>query len=128
MTALVLTSILVVVCSLAGCGQVPAAVHVQIDQDGVQALTLVVTRETYSPASFSVKKGVPVKITFREVGSLTCGNDIVFPSDPAHPITVKLTSPDDQQVVTFAPTEEGTFQFHCPCNCLEHTGSFTVVP
>jgi plastocyanin domain-containing protein len=126
--AVLLALLVGVVGSAAACGAAPPPAQVPVGQDGFQALTLVVTRDSYSPTSFSVRQGVPVKITFRELGSLTCGNQILFPSDPANPVVVSLTSADDQQVIAFIPSQTGTFPFYCPCNCRQHTGSFTVVP
>jgi plastocyanin domain-containing protein len=109
-----------------GCGQAKVSTAVPVGADGVQSLTLAVTRDGYSPSSFSVKQGIPVKIIFREVTALTCGNEIIFPGDLAKPVLVKLTSPDDQQVVIFTPKKSGVYQFYCPCKCLEHVGTFSV--
>ena len=105
-----------------------APVNVPVNSDGVQALTLVVTPKGYSPSGFTVKKDVPVQITFRETGKLVCSccDELIFPSDPAQPATLKLNSVSDQKVLTFTPAKEGTYPFYCPCQMEQ--GFFTVLP
>jgi hypothetical protein len=91
----------------------PAPFVVPVNSKGVQALTLVVTPGGYSPLRFSVKKGVPVELTFRQLGQVGCGNELLFPSDPNNPAELKLKSAADQQVLKFTPETVGTFQFYC---------------
>ena len=91
----------------------PPAFEVPITAAGVQELTLVVTPGGYSPVRFSVKAGVPVKLTFRQLGEVGCGNELIFPADPVNPASLQLDSATDEQTIEFTPTQLGTFEFHC---------------
>ena len=57
---------------------VPPPVEVPVGADGVQEVTLVVTAEGYSPVHFAVKKDVPVRLIFRQLGEVGCGNELIF--------------------------------------------------
>ena len=64
-----------------------------MNAQGVQELTLVVTPGGYTPLRFAVKKGVPVKLTFRQLGQVGCGNDLpIFPADRPSPSSLTLAS------------------------------------
>ena len=91
----------------------PAAYEVPINANGVQEITLVVTPGGYSPLRFSVKAGTPVKLTFRQLGQVGCGNELIFPADPANPTSLTLAKPTDEKTLEFTPTQLGTFEFHC---------------
>jgi len=91
----------------------PPPVEIKINDQGVQELTLVVTPGGYSPLRFAVKKGVPVRLTFRQLGQVGCGNELIFPADPNSPSELKLASPEDKQVLEFTPQQVGQFQFQC---------------
>jgi hypothetical protein len=93
-------------------------------KNGVQKLTLVVTPGGYSPLRFSVKKDVPVRLTFRQLGQVGCGNELIFPSDPTNPSSVTLKTPSAQEVLTYTPKVAGTFEFHC--SHLMYRGLVTV--
>jgi hypothetical protein len=92
----------------------PPPVEAKINEAGVQELTLVVTPGGYDPVRFSLKKGVPAKITFRQLGDVGVGNVIVFPSDPQNPEAITLESEKDSKVLEFTPQQVGEFEFHCP--------------
>jgi hypothetical protein len=91
----------------------PPAYEVPVNSSGVQEITLVVTPGGYSPLRFSVKAGVPVKLTFRQLGQVGCGNELNFPADPVNPAALQLTSPEDEKTLEFTATQLGTFEFHC---------------
>jgi hypothetical protein len=91
---------------------------------GVQEVNLVVTPGGYSPLRFSVQVGVPVKVIFRQLGEVGCGNELIFPSDPQNPVSVQLSSPSDEKTIQFTPTRTGTFEFHC--SHLMYRGLLTV--
>jgi hypothetical protein len=91
----------------------PPAVEIQANASGIQELTLVVTPGGYSPLRFSVKKGVPVRLIFRQLGEVGCGNELIFPADPANPASLTLQTPGDQAVLDFTPQQTGDFQFYC---------------
>jgi hypothetical protein len=82
-------------------------------KDGVQTLTLVVTPGGYSPLRFAVKKDVPVKLTFRQLGQVGCGNELIFPADPQNPSSVQLDSATDRAVLKFTPKTAGTYEYYC---------------
>jgi hypothetical protein len=88
-------------------------VEIAINAQGVQELTLVVTPGGYSPLRFAVKKGIPVKLTFRQLGQVGCGNELIFPADPQSPSSLTLASEQDKQVLEFTPQQAGEFQFFC---------------
>jgi hypothetical protein len=92
----------------------PEAVDIPVDGNGVQAITLVVTPQGYTPAHFAVKKGVPVRVVFRQVGEVGCGNELVFQWGQGKSADLRLASADDVQTLEFTPNEAGTFAFHCP--------------
>lgn len=91
----------------------PEPFEVPVGADGVQEVTLVITPGGYDPIRFAVKKDVPVRLIFRQLGEVGCGNELVFPSDPANLTALTLASPTDEQVLEFTPTEAGEFQFYC---------------
>ena len=91
----------------------PPAYQVPVNAQGVQEITLVVTPGGYSPLRFSIKAGTPVKLTFRQLGQVGCGNELIFPSDPANPVALQLPKETDERTLEFTPTQVGTFEFHC---------------
>jgi hypothetical protein len=91
----------------------PPAYEVPVNAAGVQEVALVVTPGGYSPLRFSVKAGVPVKLTFRQLGSVGCGNELIFPADPTNPVSLQLEDANDQKTLEFTPTQPGTFDFYC---------------
>jgi hypothetical protein len=91
----------------------PPPVEIKVNDQGVQELTLVVTPGGYSPLRFAVRKGIPVKLTFRQLGQVGCGNELIFPADPSSPSDLRLASENDKQVLEFTPKQAGEFQFFC---------------
>ena len=102
----------------------PPPYEVKTNEQGVQELTLVVTPGGYSPMRFAVRKGIPVKLTFRALGQVGCGNELVFPADPQNPVELVLASEQDKQVLEFTPPQAGEFHFHCAH--LMYRGIMTV--
>jgi hypothetical protein len=91
----------------------PPPLEIPINAEGVQEIDLIVTPGGYSPLRFSVQKGVPVKLTFRQLGRVGCGNELNFPTGPDHTAALKLDAPTDKQVLEFTPEVAGEFQFFC---------------
>jgi hypothetical protein len=91
----------------------PPPVEIPVNAQGVQEVTLVVTPGGYSPLRFAVKKDIPVRLIFRQLGEVGCGNELNFPADPSSPASLQLKSPSDQQVLEFTPRQAGDFQFYC---------------
>jgi hypothetical protein len=92
--------------------------------DGVQEVTLVVTPGGYTPLRFSVKKDIPVRLTFRMLGDVGCGNELIFPANPPDMASLKVESVTDKQVLEFTPHTAGDFQFYCAH--LMYRGILTV--
>ena len=92
----------------------PPAVDIPTNSDGVQEVTLVVTPDGYNPAHFAVKKDIPVRLVFRQVGQVGCGNELIFQWDKSKIVTLTLASQSDKKVVEFTPELTGDFRFSCP--------------
>jgi hypothetical protein len=95
-------------------GTLPPAVKIPINADGVQTLTLVVTPEGYVPPHFAVSKGVPVRLVFRQLGDVGCGDELIFTWGKEQSADLKLDSAGDTQELSFTPNQTGDFPFHCP--------------
>jgi hypothetical protein len=102
----------------------PAAVEIPLNAQGVQELMLVVTPQGYTPAHFAVRRGTPVRLTFRQVGEVGCGNELIFQISKEKSVDLKLASPDDAKTIEFTPTQSGDFSFHCPHKIYQ--GAMTV--
>lgn len=102
----------------------PPPLEIPIGPDGVQEVTLVVSPEGYAPVHFSVKKDVPVRLIFRQLGQVGCGNELVFQWKKRNVTTLVLDSETDKQVLEFTPEEVGEFPFNCPH--LIYRGLMTV--
>jgi plastocyanin domain-containing protein len=101
-------------------------VEIPINDQGVQEFTLVVTPGGYDPLRFSVKAGVPVRMTFRQLGQVGCGNELIFPDNPQSPSSLSLATESDSQVLEFTPQQVGDFQFFCAHRM--YRGVMTVHP
>ncbi len=71
----------------------PPAVEVPLNDQGVQEVTLVVLPEGYNPAHFSVKKGLPVHLIFRQLGQVGCGDELIFTWGKGKSADLKLPLP-----------------------------------
>jgi hypothetical protein len=101
-------------------------VEVKPDEQGVQNLTLVVTPGGYSPLHFSVKRGLPVRLVFRQLGQVGSGKELIFPTGHEKNSSLLLKNAQDQQVLEFTPQTTGDFIFRCPRNT--YRGVMTVKP
>ena len=102
----------------------PEAVDIPVNASGVQEVTLVVTPQGYNPAHFAVRKGLPVRVIFRQVGEVGCGDELIFQWGDGKSADLRLASADDAQTLEFTPGEAGTFAFHCPH--FIYNGAITV--
>ncbi len=91
----------------------PAPFEVQTNDQGIQELTVVVTPGGYNPIRFAVKKGVPVRLHFRMLGQVGCGNVMIFPVSPTNSQALTLNSEKDEAVLDFTPPQAGDFSFYC---------------
>jgi hypothetical protein len=77
--------------------------------NGVQKLSITIDGGKYSPAAISVKKGMPVELTFIGGKSLGCGGTIVFKSLNL----TKSVEKGKSVVVKFTPKAAETIAFTC---------------
>ena len=103
----------------------PPAEEIAINADGVQEVMLVISPTGYTPVHFSVKAGIPVRLVFRQLGDVGCGNELDFSWGKELSSQLVLTDPTSTQVLEFTPKEEGDFLFHCPH--MIYQGVMTVV-
>jgi hypothetical protein len=102
----------------------PPVEEIPVNEEGVQATVLVVSRSGYTPGHFAVKAGVPVRLTFRQLGYVPGGNILLIHWDAEEEIPLVLTSPGDTEVLEFTPQEPGDYRFRCPHDWYE--GIMTV--
>jgi hypothetical protein len=102
----------------------PPPLEIPVDADGVQRVDLIVTPGGYSPLRFSVQKGVPVALTFRQLGRVGCGNELNLPNGSGDTLSLRLETASDSQTVNFTPNETGDYEFFCPH--LMYRGIMTV--
>jgi hypothetical protein len=91
----------------------PPPFEVPVNDEGIQEFTLVVTPGGYTPLRMAVKKDLPVRLNFKQLGQVGCGNELIFPADPRNPTALHLTSAFDKKVLDFTPSTVGDFQFFC---------------
>ena len=91
----------------------PPPLEIPITEEGIQEVNLVVTPGGYSPLRFAVKKGVPVRVVFRQLGRVGCGNELNLPYGEGLQLGLKLDDPADKQVAEFTPQQAGEFTFFC---------------
>ncbi len=91
----------------------PPPVEAQTNAEGVQKVDLIVTPGGYSPLRFAVKQGVPVRLVFRQLGEVGCGNELNVPLGDGRTASLYLQSPADTEVLDFTPEKAGEFQFYC---------------
>jgi plastocyanin domain-containing protein len=103
---------------------VPPAVEIPVGADGVQEVTLIVSPQGYSPVHFAVKKDVPVRLIFRQLGQVGCGNELILQWGARKSEMLILESEADKKVLEFTPRETGEYPFNCPH--LIYRGVITV--
>ncbi len=58
--------------------ELPPVEEIPVNAEGVQEIVLVVSRSGYTPGHFAVKAGVPVRLTFRQLGYVPGGNILLI--------------------------------------------------
>lgn len=77
-----------------------------------QAVNIAVTKDGFTPASFTVHKNIPVRLTFVRRVEVTCATDVVIPD-----YDIKRDLPlNEPVVVEFTPEKAGTISFACSMN------------
>lgn len=102
----------------------PPPFEVKVNANGVQELNLTITPGGYSPMRFAVQRGLPVKLNFRALGEVGCGNMLIFPTGPDKYASLLLSDDHPTQVLEFTPELSGDFEFQCTNKCFR--GIMTV--
>jgi len=83
-------------------------------QDQTQSVTVILSDKGYQPDTFSLRQGIPARVTFVRRVEGTCGNEVVLPD-----YNIKRELPLNQPVVVeFTPTRTGEFKFACGMDML----------
>jgi hypothetical protein len=102
----------------------PPPFEVKTNDQGVQELNLTITPGGYSPMRFVVKKDIPVKINFRALGEVGCGDTLIFPVEGGNSLSAQITTEKPLQVLEFTPHTVGVVNFNCSTQCYQ--GVMTV--
>jgi plastocyanin domain-containing protein len=89
--------------------------------DGKQLLQMTVKAVSYSPNSFTVKAGVPVRWEITSSGQPGCDSGEIIAKDLLDgPV---MLNPDQGQVTVkeFTPQNPGTYRFSCPMGMVRGT-------
>ncbi len=82
---------------------------VAAEQNNKQQLISVTADGGYSPQTISLKKNVPVQLTFKRKDPSSCMEEVLLPDFGIHQ---KLPL-NKEQVVTFTPKTAGEFSYSC---------------
>jgi hypothetical protein len=93
--------------------QPPPPFVVPLNAEGIQELNLTITPGGFTPIRFEVQKGVPVKINFRALGEVGCGNVVMIPTEGVNYAALEVTKTQPLDSVSFTPDETGQFKFFC---------------
>jgi plastocyanin domain-containing protein len=92
-------------------GIAPAPV---IGKPGVQTAKIEINTKGYKPTSLKLRRGIRARVTFVRTTDATCAKEIVLPD-----FNIRRALPLNQPVVvTFTPTNRGTFTFVCGVNMM----------
>lgn len=89
-------------------------------KNGVQTIEMRVVATGYTPNSFTVKKGIPVKWKILGENVFGCQAYFVVPS-----LSIQKTIEPGEQVIDFTPKESGVINFSCGMGM--YRGQITVV-
>lgn len=82
-----------------------------------QSVKVELGENGYQPRSFTLKKGVPARVTFVRRIEETCGKEIAIPA-----YNIRRDLPLNKPVtVEFTPTKAGEFNFTCGMGMLRGT-------
>lgn len=89
-------------------------------ENGVQVVKMVQNGSGYSPNTFTIKKGIPVKWVITSEDANTCASSLVSAS-----LNIRKALVLGENVIEFTPSEIGTLKFSCSMGM--YRGSFNVV-
>jgi uncharacterized protein len=99
----------------------PATSEKTVDlENGVQVIRMTESIRGYSPNSFTIKKGVPVRWEIEGSTDRTCANALIVPD-----YKIREFLKPGKNVVEFTPSQTGVIPFSCSMRM--YTGSFNVI-
>lgn len=100
-------------------GSIGMTGNIVLDNDGYQIIEMDVLRSGWSPSSFVLQKGVPVKWVINGKEITGCNNAIQVPK-----LGLEFDIKKGEQVIEFTPEEEGVIPFSCWMGMIQ--GTFVV--
>lgn len=89
-------------------------------ENGVQIVKMTQNASGYSPNSFTIKKGIPVKWVITSEDAFSCAASIV-----SSKLGIRQSLKTGENIIEFTPTETGNIRFTCSMGM--YSGSFNVV-
>jgi len=89
-------------------------------ENGVQIVKMTQTASGYSPNSFTIKKGIPVKWIITSEDAFTCAASIV-----SSKLGIRKNLEAGENSIEFTPTEAGQVRFTCSMGM--YSGVFNIV-
>lgn len=89
-------------------------------ENGVQVVHMTETGDGYTPNSFTIKKGLPVKWVIDAQDPYSCASTILL-----NKYNIRKSLRAGENTITFTPTETGRLRFSCSMGM--YTGVFNVV-
>ncbi|HSW97031.1 MAG TPA: sulfite exporter TauE/SafE family protein [Candidatus Saccharimonadales bacterium] len=89
-------------------------------ENGVQVVSMTESASGYSPSSFTIQNGIPVKWVINAKDISTCASSIV-----SSQLNIRQGLHQGINTIGFTPTQEGTVNFSCIMGM--YTGQFNVV-
>lgn len=89
-------------------------------KDGVQIVSMTETNRGYSPNSFTIKKGIPVRWVIDATAPYSCASALIVPK-----YKIRAFLKAGENVIEFTPTEIGNIPFSCSMGM--YRGVFKVV-
>ena len=88
-------------------------------ENGVQIVRMTEVSRGYTPNSFSIKKGVPVKWIIDAQAPYSCASSLIVPK-----LNIEVNLEAGENIIEFTPTEAGKLPFSCSMGM--YTGVFNV--
>lgn len=88
-------------------------------ENGVQVVRMAQVSRGYTPNSFSIKKGVPVKWIIDSQAPYSCASSLIVPK-----LDIEVNLEAGENIIEFTPTEAGRLPFSCSMGM--YTGVFNV--
>lgn len=90
------------------------------EKDGVQIVRMTQERDGYTPDSFTIQKGIPVKWIINSTDAFSCASSIIVPQ-----LSLARGLSAGENIIEFTPSQVGTIKFSC--NMGMYGGLFNVV-